>query len=522
MITASAHEQALFDALYKENVEHGELPYVGRLLQRGAQRYPQSQALLGEEGSVTYGQLYQHAVRLSQHLLNRGIKPRDRVILFMHNTHAYYVAYFAIMQIGAVVTPLNVFLREQEFAHILRDATPTFIISSTTLLSVVHGGAHESALPPVITEEDIARIVHAADEHLSFEPICLDAHEMAALLYTSGTTGVPKGVMLSSQNIMTNVLQGISLFHVSEHDRILAVLPLFHSFAQNTYIWAPFFVGACVILVPKIERRNIIKALAYKPTIIAAVPAFYGLLCLLKTAPLASCRIFVSGGDALPDKIRALFALLYQRKICSGYGLTETSPFVAGCLDDLLVPANTVGRPLPGIECSIRDDEGNEVQAGVIGQLWLKGPNVMLGYYNAPEATADVLVDGWLSTGDLAYSDPQGRIVMSGRYKDLIINKGLKIYPQEVENVIATHPQVMRVAVIGVADEASGQVAVAYVQVKEVTDAIDQELKALCERMLAPYKVPRLFISSSENLPTTATGKIDKKLLQHQHEQKGS
>jgi long-chain acyl-CoA synthetase len=490
-------------------------------LQRAAQRYPQSLAIVGEEGSYTYAQLYQQAVIVSQQLLKRGIKPRDRVILFMPNSAIYYVAYFAVMQIGAVITPLNIFLREQEFAHIIRDATPTLIICSTTLLSVVHNAADTQTVPPIITEVDLGSIPTSVDTLPSFELQSLDAHEMAALLYTSGTTGLPKGVMLSSDNIMSNVLKGISLFHVSENDRILAVLPLFHSFAQNTYIWAPFFVGACVILVPKIERRYIVKALEYKPTILAAVPAFYGLLCLLKTAPLDSCRIFVSGGDALPDKIRASFALLYQRKICSGYGLTETAPFVAGCLDDELVPSNTVGRPLPYIVCSLRDEAGKEVPSGTIGQLWLKGPNIMLGYYNAPQATADVLGDGWLSSGDLAYSDSKGRIVISGRYKDLIINKGLKIYPQEVENIITTHPQVMRAAVIGVADEASGQVAIAYVQLKQESALIEQELKDLCERMLALYKVPRTFICSTQSLPTTATGKIDKKLLQRQHEPQG-
>lgn len=519
MITASAREEILFNMLYQEAVEHGSLPYIGRLLQRAAQRYPQSRALIGQEGAHTYLQLYQQAVRLSQHLVERGIKPRDRVILFMYNSAAYYVAYFAIMQVGAVVTPLNVFLREQEFAHIVRDATPALIICSTELSAIVTSVSRDTPLPPLITEKDSIFTAVTSPHVPLFEPLCLDPHEMAALLYTSGTTGFPKGVMLSSQNIMTNIMQGISLFHVSEHDRILAVLPLFHSFAQNTYIWAPFFVGACVILVPKIERRYIIKALEYKPTILAAVPAFYGLLCLLKTASLESCRIFVSGGDALPDKIRSGFALLYQRKICSGYGLTETSPFVAGCLDDELVPANTVGRPLPQISCSLRDEAGNEVIPGTIGQLWLKGPNIMLGYYNAPEATAEVLVKGWLSTGDLAYIDSKGRIVISGRYKDIIINKGFKIYPQEVENVLLTHPQVVRAAVIGVADEASGQVAVAYVQVKEIHPTSEQELKALCEGMLAPYKVPRTFICSTDNLPTTATGKIDKKLLQRQYEQ---
>lgn len=505
---------------YHVDLEKSVLPYVGCLLQRAARDYPQTTALISEEGSYTYHTLYEQAAALSCQLIERGIKPRDRILLFMHNSAAYYVAYFASMQVGAVIAPLNIFLREQELAHIIADATPALIICSTELLETVHKASPDKLLPPVMTEKDILSLP-ATPQSAPFDPICLDVNEMAALLYTSGTTGLPKGVMLSSHNIMSNVVQGLSLFHVAQKDRILAVLPLFHSFAQNTYIWAPFFVGACVIIVPKIERRYILKAFAYKPTIVAAVPAFYGLLCLLREVPVASCRIFISGGDALPDKIRAGFSLLYRRKICSGYGLTETSPFVAACLDDQAMPANTIGRPLPGIECLLKDEQGNEVKPGMIGQLWLKGPNIMLGYYNAPEATADVLRDGWLSTGDLAYLDAQGRLVISGRYKDLIIHKGFNVYPQEIENVLASHPQVIRAAVIGVADEASGQVPVAYVQLKEQgsPSEIEQELKQLCERMLAPYKVPRSFICSTESLPTTATGKIDKKLLQGRHKE---
>lgn len=517
MIAASTKEEMMFNAYYQKYAHDGSLPYIGRLLQRAAHEYSHAPAIMGEEGSYTYLQLYQQAVVLSKQLLERGIKPRDRVLLFMHNSPAYYVAYFAILQVGAVVTPLNIFLREQEFSHIMRDSDPVFIICSTSLLDIVRNAQTDKPLPPIMTEHDMSMEV-SGDELPLFDPICLDPHEMAALLYTSGTTGLPKGVMLSSHNIMTNILQGISLFHATEKDRVLAVLPLFHSFAQNTYIWAPFFVGASVIIVPKIERRFILKAFEYKPTILAAVPAFYGLLCLLKTVPLESCRIFVSGGDALPDKIRAGFSLLYRRKICSGYGLTETAPFVAGCLDDEAMPANTVGRPLPGIRCVLKDEQGKEVAPGTIGELWLKGPNIMLGYYNAPQATADVLVDGWLSTGDLAYVDEKGRIVISGRYKDIIIHKGFKIYPQEIENVLISHPQVIRAAVIGVADEASGQVPVAYVQIKEDNPGIEHELKKLCESMLAAYKVPRSFICSTQGLPTTATGKIDKKALQRHHE----
>jgi len=345
------------------------------------------------------------------------------------------------------------------------------------------------------------------------------AHEMAVLLYTSGTTGFPKGVMLSSANALINTIQGMPRIDFNRQARVFCVLPLFHSFAQNTCVWASIIRGCTIILVPKIDRRMILKALKHKPDIFLGVPALYGLLCLLKTAPLGSVRYFVSGGDALPDKIRAAFELIYNRKICNGYGLTETSPLIAFDADDRLEPTSTVGRPVIDLAISLRDEHGTEVPQGAVGQLWVKGPNVMLGYYNEPQKTAEVLQDGWLDTGDLAYLDARGKLVMSGRVKDLIIHKGLNIYPQEIENCILTHSAVLRVGVIGKKDESSGEVPIAFVQLRAEHENIEQELKELCRKNLAAYKVPREFMCSIQELPLTATSKVDKKKLRARYEQ---
>lgn len=206
--------------------------------------------------------------------------------------------------------------------------------------------------------------------------------------------------------------------------------------------------------------------------------------------------------------------MVYNRKLCSGYGLSETSPVLTGDLDDETMPTNTVGRPVIGVSISIRDDQGQSLPPGKIGVIWVQGENVMLGYYNAPEKTAEVLVNGWFNTGDLGYINNQGKLVITGREKDVIINKGFKIYPQEVENIIATDSNVIRVGVIGEADQAAGQVPVAYVQVREMRQqGYEQTLKDLCTRNLAAYKVPRQFYITTDNLPITATGKVDKKKL---------
>ena len=181
--------------------------------------------------------------------------------------------------------------------------------------------------------------------------------------------------------------------------------------------------------------------LHYKPTIFVGVPALFGVLCLLKTAPLDSISYFFSGGDALPDKIRAAFSLVYRRKICSGYGTTEASPVVSVDMEDVAEPTSCTGKPLVGVECAIKDETWNTLPANEIGQLWLKGDTIMLGYYNAPEINKEAFKDGWFATGDLAYFDDNHKLVITGRIKDLIVNKGIKIYPQEVENVILLSPQ---------------------------------------------------------------------------------
>lgn len=513
-------EEKLFSLLYKEATKNNKLMYMGLLLQRAAREFGNKIALIGQESnrqrSITYSELYARAVALSKKLIERGIKPKDRVPLFFENSIEFYIGYFAIVQVGAVVAPLNTFLHDRELQHIMKDSQPTcMIVSDACAQRLRELGLNDL---PLITRADMDFDAPADMNVDDFKVIELDSDEMVVLLYTSGTTGLPKGVMLSSKNIMTNVIQGIARvgFGLHEDERIFGILPLFHSFAQFACVWAPLFVGATVIVVPKIDRRSILSGLAYRPTIFLGVPALYGLLCLMRSAQLDSVRYFVSGGDALPDKIRAAFALIYRRKICSGYGLTETSPLISVDFSGELAPTSMVGPLVMGMEGVLKDEAGNEVLKGEIGELWVKGDNVMLGYYNAPEMTKQVLQDGWFCTGDLAYFDEKNNIVITGRLKDLIIHKGLNIYPQEIENVILAHAAVIRAGVIGkrVGDE---EVPVAYVQLREEVPNIEKELKELCKKNLATYKIPRSFLCTTKELQTTATGKVNKKVLRKQN-----
>ncbi len=505
------NEQQFFNELYQSIVTNGHMLYVGRLLERSAHKFGTLPALIYQDQEITYHDLYRRAAALTHLLKQKGVRPQDRVIICFENSPDFFIAYYGVLQAGAVVAPLNTFLKEQELAHIVHDAQPRLILTS-------------EERRPLFTTADSHLTIMTSHEFpvpdVSFQPetpIDLPADQMAALLYTSGTTGLPKGVMLSSKNIMINVMQGIARVQIGYKERLFGVLPLFHVFAQNICVWSAIFLGATIILVPKIDRRYILSALKHKPTSFFGIPALYGLLCLLKTAPLDSVKFFICGGDALPDKIRAYFALLYRRKICNGYGLSETSPLIAVDFDDVAEVTNTVGTPAVGVSAEIRDEEGKPLPQGEIGELWVKGDNVMLGYYNAPDLTNDVLKDGWFRTGDTMYFDPKGKLVIAGRVKDLIKSKGIKIYPQEIENIIMSHANVIRVGVIGVKDETNSEIPIAYVQLRQAEEGIEQKLKTLCTQQLASYKVPRSFICSTEELPVTATGKVDKKLLRAQN-----
>ncbi len=501
-------EQTLFNQLYQSVVKDEKLLYPGRLLQRAAKKFPDITALIYRDRMISYPELYRRASLFTQVIREKGIKPQDRILLCFENSPAFYIAYFAIWQAGAVVVPLNTFFREKEITHVVSDADPAMIITSDDRIKLFQ---QSSKVIPLLTDKDMPA---ASDEQMVKEEITEFApDEMIGLLYTSGTTGMPKGVMLSARNIMVNMLQTLARLNFTDHERIFGVLPFFHIFAQNTCIWTSIFMGATVIVVPKIDRRYIMQGLQHKPTIFLGVPALYGLICFLKSAPLESVKLFFSGGDALPDKIRALFGLIYRRKICNGYGLTETSPVISIDLADVTEQTSNVGYALVGVSCSIRDQQRNELPQGAIGQLWVMGDNVMLGYYHASEATAAVMHNGWFNTGDLAYIDEKGKIVITGREKDLIIHKGLNIYPQEIENVILTYPNVLRAGVIGKKDEMVGEIPIVFVQLRKKEEGIEQTLKQLCAQYLAPYKVPRLFICSTKELPTTATGKVDKKVL---------
>ncbi|MCK4499860.1 AMP-binding protein [Candidatus Babeliales bacterium] len=518
-------ERVLFQSIVSDASEDGCFVYLGTLLQRAAKHFFLDTALVEGLRKISYGELYFRALQLSRALKARGLKPRDRVMMFCGNSVEFYIFYFAALQCGAILVPVNTFLGTCELTHIINDCQPKMVLCASRLSSKITDVEVQSkceAFPDLICEKAIEwdeTVPEAYANFPEFEVTTLSLDEVCLILYTSGTTGNPKGVMLSSKNILSNTVQVSARLKrlAGLKERFFAVLPLFHVFAQNACIWIPFLHGATVIVVPKIDRVAIREGLKSCPTIFLGFPALYGLLCLMRNANLDSIKLFVSGADALPDKIRAAFAMIYGRAIHSGYGLTEAAPAIAVSDGNPCERTESVGPLLCGVESQIRDVQGSLVASGSVGTLWVRGDNVMLGYYKDKEHTDNVIRDGWLNTGDFACLSSDGNISICGREKDLIIHKGLNIYPQEIENVLLSHPLVFRVAVVGEKDDAHGQTPVAFVVLKDKTRKIGQALRRFCLDRLAAYKVPKK-IRCVEDLPLGATGKVDKKQLKYRQE----
>ncbi|MFH1253886.1 MAG: AMP-binding protein [bacterium] len=518
-------ENSIFNKIQNDFIKNGDLAYAGELLKIAYEKYPNNIALIHQNQSITYKEFYFRSIIFSRKLKASGIKPRDKVLIFSENSIAFYIAYFAVWQIGAIAVPVNIFLHSKELSYIIKDSEPVAIICSGLLKNNIEDLVTQNYLdnlPTIFTDQDIDFISPVPDESgteaellANFEIERLETDELCLLLYTSGTTGTPKGVMLSSRNIMTNAIQAYSRFNMmglTDKERFFCVLPLFHVFAQNACLWLPLITGSTIIIVQKIDRKLILEGLKHQPTLFLGFPALYGLLCMMKTAPLDSVKVFVSGADMLPDKIRQAFGMVYGRKICAGYGLSEASPIVAVNYCNNSMPTHFVGRPLVGIECDIRDENGKSLPRGTVGNLWIRGGNIMIGYYKSTASTAKVMDGRWLNTGDLGLVDSRGYLAISGRVKDIIIHKGFNIYPAEIENVLLRHPDVFKAAVVGQEDSDSGQIPVAFVAIKSKNNGIEASLRSLCSNNLAAYKIPRKFVCV-EDLPMNSTGKVDKKQL---------
>jgi long-chain acyl-CoA synthetase len=491
------------------------------LLQRSAEKFGDRTALLAGDRLMSYSELWESVLQLGAALRRSGVTPGERVGVMLPNVPAFVQAYFGILAAGATVVPFNTLYKPAEIRYLLEHATIQRILSSGIFLRGIEEAAKHLTFPVHAIPLDAAsdplepKRLGAAPGYRSERALAdLRPADVAVCLYTSGTTGQPKGALLTHRNLVSNIESFHQIAPCDDRDRFVCVLPLFHSFAATVVMLFPLSIGASIVLEPRFVPEQVLRSMAEKnATILTAVPSMYAMWTQLAPleVDLSSTRFAVSGGAPLPIEVLHRFEARYGVPIYEGYGLTEASPVLTENPPLGHRKVGSVGRPLPGVELRIVDGAGKEVPAGEIGEIVARGPNIMQGYLNRPEDTAEVLRDGWLSSGDLGRCDADGYFYIVDRKKDLIIVGGLNVYPREVEEILTTHPAVAEVAVVGIPDSMRGEIPKAYVVLRPGAAASRQAVLRFARERLASFKVPRE-VEFCEGLPRTTSGKV---LRQH-------
>jgi long-chain acyl-CoA synthetase len=492
----------------------------------GAERYPERNAIFFRDVSISYGALAADVRKLARGLAARGVARGDRVAVLLGNCPEATQTYYAAAELGAVIVPANPLLKANELAYIWSDSDVKAVVTAPSQLGVAQealktiGGARSlisvGAQNEFPSSADLLADVVAQTSPAALPPSGASEDDPAACLYTSGTTGRPKGALLSHKNLIANASQVRAALQMVVSDNVLCVLPLFHSFAATVCQNAPLLGGASFTIVESFHPVRVLEVIEHgRPTVFPGVPAMYGAMLQIpaeRQPDLSILRACFSGGAPMPVAVMMAFEKRFGAPILEGDGPTECGPATSvNPLGGLRKPGS-IGPPLPGVEMKIFDDQDREVAPEVIGEIVVRGDNVMLGYHNQPEATAEAMRNGWYHTGDLGKRDADGYFYIVDRKKDMLIVGGINVYPREVEEVLYAHPAVADAAVIGASDERRGEVPLAVVALKAGASATAAELAAYCRERLANFKVPRRVIFR-ENLPRSGTGKILKRLL---------
>lgn len=501
---------------------------LGHYLDETAAKYPGHVAAKLDDIELTYAQLAVMARKTAALLSSLGIKKGDRVALMIPNTPHFPIIYYGILQCGAVVVPVNVLFQEEEIRHYLADSgSKAFFVfkmfeeQGREAFQKVEGCEH---LLVVSTPGDLSKpevgenfmaLLGAADDH--FDTVQTMPDDTAVILYTSGTTGAPKGAELTHFNMFFNAYYAArEIIHAGPDDVALVTLPLFHSFGQTCLMNASILSGATMTMLPRFETEKAMQVISRdKVTMIALVPTMYFfILGSEKWAEydFSSVRVAVSGGAALPEEVHRRFHERYGITLQEGYGLSETSPVASFTVLGEEVRVGSIGKPIWGVEMRIMRDDGVFAEQGEVGEIVIRGHNVMKGYLNSPKATASAIVDGWFHTGDVGKQDEAGYFYIIDRKKDLIIRGGMNIYPREIEEVLYQHPNVREASVVGVPDLARGEEVKAYVSPREGQTLTPEDISDYLRSRIARYKWPRE-VEVLEDLPKGPTGKILKREL---------
>ncbi len=473
-----------------------------------AGKHAQKTAIYYGEREISFAELHAQSLKFSAHLQSRfAVTPGDRVGLWLKNCPEFVVAVFGILQAGAVVVPINNFLKPAELAYPLNDAGIDVLITNAEL------GANAEELKKARPSLQIFQIeelpsLSTLNSQLSTPPARGES-DLAVIIYTSGTTGQPKGAMLSHGNLLHNVNSCRIVLETVEADCLAVLLPMFHSYMLTVGVFLPFTIGGSIVLVKSLHppRALLQEIFSRQATILPAVPSFYRMLLGAPLPTPLPLRIFISGSAPLPTQTLKEFEEKFKVPLLEGYGLSEASPVVSKNPLHGVHKPGSIGLPIANVEMSVQDDAGKLLGANEPGEICVRGGNVMLGYWNQPEETAKAFRVDWLLTGDIGYRDPDGYYFITDRKTDMFLVNGINVYPREIEEVIHQFPGVKEAAVIGVPDARRGEQARAFVVAAEGQTLDEKTLQEFIRSKLADYKVPKHIVFLPA-LPRTATGKI--------------
>jgi long-chain acyl-CoA synthetase len=538
----------------RRHIDYPEVPLY-EFLRISAQKYPDKTALIYFDGKMTYKELDVLTDRFAAALADLGVKKGDRVALFLPNTPLFVISYYGALKAGAVVTAMSPLYKEREVEHQLNDSEAETIVlldllypivekvwERTKLRNVIVGSLRDympsfkAFLGSLLGKIPSRHVERGANVYFFRELVARyganppkieinPKEDLAALQYTGGTTGISKGAMLTHMNLVSNAVMCKEWLQPSEGEEVvLTVLPLFHIYGMTTSMNAPILFAGTMVLLPRFDPVAVLQAIhKYRVTVFCGAPTMYAMLLAhsdLKKYDLTSVRFCISGAAPLPPDVQKKFMEVTGGVLVEGYGLTESSPVThANPLDRTMktVKIGSIGIPWPDTDAKIVDIETGEKELppGEVGELIVRGPQVMKGYWKMPEETSAVLRDGWLYTGDVGKMDEDGYFYITDRKKDLIKYKGYSVYPRELEDVLYEHPAVKLCGVIGKPDPVAGEIPKAFVVLKEGATVTEEELMKFVNEKVAPYKAIRE-LEIRKELPLSAVGKVLRRVLREE------
>ncbi len=494
---------------------------VGEALQKSCSRNADKVAAKFENEEITYRELEDKTNQLANGLIDLDVQIGDMVGVLLHNSIDFLTSYFGVMKSGATMVPINIMFKQKALEYILNNSQAKVLITSRDFLPLIKSCKFKYLEEIILVEDErvegYRNLIDFFAGDKSYPKVeGLNQDSIAACLYTSGTTGDPKGALLTHGNLIFDTKATKERLQADETGRYLCILPMFHSFAEILCLLMPIYLGATIVIAKRfLPQASLATIQEEKISCLAAVPTMFTAMLNVKNKEeydLSSLELSISGGAAMPLKILEEFEETFNAIILEGYGLTETSPVsFVNPVDGVRKPGS-IGLALSGVKAKIVDEYNNELSYEEVGELAIQGDHVMKAYFKKPEATNKALKNEWLHTGDMARMDEDGYVYIVDRKKDMINVSGMNVYPREIEEQLYQYHKVLEVAVVAAEDKLRGEVPKAYVVLKENETASAREIKLYCMNYFANYKVPK-FVEFVNELPKNATGKIDKKIL---------